>query len=85
MSPTGATSGTLTDRCVEVLDVSAAGLMLVSPGGDLRVMASSRDAMRVLELFELPAESTLAGPDSPLERSKPGSAPCTPSPCTCGT
>jgi GAF domain-containing protein len=46
----------LTDRCVEVLDVSAAGLMLVSPGGDLRVMASSSDAMRVLELFELQAE-----------------------------
>ena len=46
----------LTDRCVEVLDVSAAGLMLVSPGGDLRVMASSSDAMRVLELFELQSE-----------------------------
>jgi GAF domain-containing protein len=46
----------LTDRCVEVLDVSAAGVMLVSPGGDLRVMASSSEAMRVLELFELQAE-----------------------------
>src|SRR5690348_6364992 len=46
----------LTDRCVEVLDVSAAGLMLVSPGGDLRVMASSSDAMRVLELFEQQSE-----------------------------
>jgi GAF domain-containing protein len=46
----------LTDRCVEVLDISAAGLMLVSPGGDLRVMASSSDAMRVLELFELQSE-----------------------------
>ena len=41
------------DRCVEILDVEAAGLMLVAPDGDLRVMASSSAAMRVLELFEL--------------------------------
>ena len=43
----------LSDRCVEILDVDAAGLMLAGPGGDLRVMASSSDAMRVLEVFEL--------------------------------
>jgi GAF domain-containing protein len=46
----------LTDRCVEVLDVSAAGLMVVAPDGDLRVMASSSETMRLLELFELQAE-----------------------------
>jgi hypothetical protein len=46
----------LADRCVDVLDVGAAGLMLVAPDGELRVMASSSDAMRVLELFELQAQ-----------------------------
>ena len=46
----------LTDRCVDVLDVGAAGLMLAAPEGDLRVMASSSEAMRVLELFELQSQ-----------------------------
>lgn len=46
----------LTDRCVDVLDVGAAGIMLASPAGDLRVMASSSEAMRLLELFELQAQ-----------------------------
>lgn len=46
----------LTDRCVEVLNVSAAGVMLVAPEGELRVVASSSEAMRVVELFELQAQ-----------------------------
>jgi GAF domain-containing protein len=46
----------LADRCVEVLEVGAAGLMLVAPEGDLRVMASSSETMRVLELFELQSQ-----------------------------
>jgi GAF domain-containing protein len=45
----------LTDRCVEVLGVGAVGLMLAGPDGELRVMASSSEAMRLLELFELQA------------------------------
>ena len=43
----------VTDRCVDVLDVSAAGLMLVSPEGDLRVVAFTSEAVRIVELFEL--------------------------------
>jgi GAF domain-containing protein len=44
----------LTDRCVHLLGAAAAGVMLASPGG-LRLVASSSEAMRVLELFELQA------------------------------
>lgn len=46
----------LADRCVEVLDVQAAGIMLAGPDGQLRVMASSSEAMRFLELCEVQAQ-----------------------------
>jgi hypothetical protein len=41
------------DRCVHLLGVSAAGVMLASPAGSLGLVASSSEAMRLLELFEL--------------------------------
>jgi GAF domain-containing protein len=46
----------LTERTVDLLGVSAAGVMLVSPHGDLRLVASSSETMRVLELLELQSQ-----------------------------
>jgi len=43
----------LSDRCVAALDVASAGVMLATPAGTLQVVASSSDAMRILELFQL--------------------------------
>jgi GAF domain-containing protein len=45
----------LADRCVSLLGVSAAGVMLVSAAGSLGLAASSSEAMRLLELFEIQA------------------------------
>ena len=47
---------TLSNRCVEVLDIEAAGIMLVDSGGALRVVTSSSETTRVVELFELQAQ-----------------------------
>lgn len=44
---------TLASRTVELLDVSAAGIMMADQRGGLRVMASSAEAARLLELYEL--------------------------------
>jgi GAF domain-containing protein len=46
----------LSDRCVQALDVTASGVMLAAPSGALQVVASSSDAMRTLELFQLQAD-----------------------------
>ena len=43
----------LAAACVDLLEVSAAGLMLVDPAGQLRVMASSSERSRDLELLEI--------------------------------
>lgn len=49
----------LSDRCVDILDIAAAGIMLAGSNGDLQLMTSSNDAMRVVELFEI---QSLEGP-----------------------
>jgi GAF domain-containing protein len=43
----------LTTRCTELLDVTAVGVLLADPAGDLRVMAASSEQVRLLELFQL--------------------------------
>lgn len=47
---------TLADRCVELLQADAAGLMLADQRGHLRVVASSAESARVVEVFELQHE-----------------------------
>jgi GAF domain-containing protein len=46
----------LSDRCVQTIDVDAAGVLLAWPGGDLQFVASSSESMKVLELFQIQAD-----------------------------
>lgn len=43
----------LAERCVDLVDVSAAGIMLIDNEGTLRHVACSDERMRLVELFEL--------------------------------
>lgn len=44
---------TLTERCVELLEVDAAGLLLADSGGVLRLVAASTEQAKVVELFQI--------------------------------
>jgi GAF domain-containing protein len=44
---------TLTERCVELLEADAAGLLLASPDGTLMLVAASTEQARVVELLQL--------------------------------
>ncbi|MDQ4007543.1 MAG: GAF and ANTAR domain-containing protein [Actinomycetota bacterium] len=43
----------LADRCVDVLSVAAAGLLLADRGDGLRVMVASSEQAKLLELFQI--------------------------------
>ena len=45
----------LTERCVEILDISEAGIVLAPSARDLGVMAASSESVRLLELLEVQA------------------------------
>ena len=47
---------TLTERCVQFLDIAAAGLLLTDGQGTLRLMAASSERSRLLELFQVQAD-----------------------------
>ncbi|MDQ1546861.1 MAG: hypothetical protein QOH69_1765 [Actinomycetota bacterium] len=48
---------TLVESCERMLDISAAGILLMNEEGDLEVVASTSEAARLVELMQLSAES----------------------------
>jgi len=46
----------LSDRCVELLDAAASGIMVANARGDLQVMAASSEDANLLELFQVQNE-----------------------------
>ncbi|BBY36330.1 transcriptional regulator [Mycobacterium mantenii] len=46
----------LTERCVELLDIEAAGFLLADPLHQLRLLAATSEQARALELFQLQAD-----------------------------
>ncbi|MGH3886406.1 MAG: GAF and ANTAR domain-containing protein [Pseudonocardiaceae bacterium] len=47
---------TLTERCVQLLGVDAAAILLIDPQGTLNLVAASTEQARLLELFQLQNE-----------------------------
>ncbi len=46
---------TLVERCVDLLDAAAAGLLLADPTGQLQVMASTSEESQLVEVFQVQA------------------------------
>lgn len=46
----------LAERCIELMEVPAAGLLLADEQGVLQIVAASSERMRLLELFQLQAD-----------------------------
>ncbi|MEO5876894.1 MAG: GAF domain-containing protein [Streptosporangiaceae bacterium] len=47
---------TLAERCVDLLDIDAAGILLADQRGTLSLVAASTEQARLLELFQLQDE-----------------------------